>query len=192
MDLLCVAYNINPGYNEHIQKNSRVLSGYTTFVEKVHKYANQEMILKDALIRAIDECISEGILAEFFRKHRKEVIEMEALDFTFERREKLIRRDSLEEGLIAGRQEGEKIGLLKGKIELLKEMKYSISEIAAKLEVSEQKVQEILQQDNLYNQIIHKQYQQGGVSNEKSMGNIFTGSTITNSFGMRPNGINRI
>ena len=85
---------------------------------------------------------------------------MEALDFTFERREKLIRRDSLEEGLIAGRQEGlitgrqegEKIGLqkgrLNGKIELLYEMEYSVSEIAEKLAVSEQKVRETLQQNN--------------------------------------------
>lgn len=83
---------------------------------------------------------------------------MEALDFTFERREKLIRRDSLaegmemgliagrQEGVITGRQEGEKIGLLKGKIELLNEMKYSVSDIATKLAISEQKVQEILQQ----------------------------------------------
>ena len=148
LDLKCVAYNINPGYNEHIQQNSRVLSGYTIFVEKVRRYIKQKMAIKDALKRAIDECISEGILAEFFKKHRKEVIEMEALDFTFERREKLIRRDSLEEGLIAGRQEGrqegEKIGLLKGKIELLDEMQYSVSEIAAKLAVSEQKVMDAL------------------------------------------------
>ena len=160
LDLICVAYNINPGYNEHIQKNSRVLSGYTTFVEKVRRYAEQELILKDALKCAIDECIDENILAEFFREHRREVIEMEALDFTFERREKLIRRDSLEEGLIAGRQEGlitgrqegEKIGLqkgrLNGKIELLYEMEYSVSEIAEKLAVSEQKVRETLQQNN--------------------------------------------
>ena len=158
MDLICVAYNINPGYNEHIQRNSKVLSGYTTFVEKARRYIKQEMTIKDALRRAIDECISEGILAEFFKKHRKEVIEMEALDFTFERREKLIRRDSLaegmemgliagrQEGVITGRQEGEKIGLLKGKIELLNEMKYSVSDIATKLAISEQKVQEILQQ----------------------------------------------
>ncbi|MDE6567313.1 MAG: hypothetical protein K2K70_06240 [Lachnospiraceae bacterium] len=156
LDLQCVAYNINPGYNEHIQKNSRVLSGYTTFVEKVRRYAETESTLKDAVRRAVDECIGEDILTEFFRKHRREVVEMAALDFTFERREKLIRRDSLEEGLIAGRQEGliagrqegEKIGLLKGKIELLNEMQYSISEIAAKLAVSEQKVQEILQQND--------------------------------------------
>lgn len=156
MDLQCVAYNINPGYNEHIQKNSRVLSGYTTFVEKVRKYAETESTLKDAVRRAVDECIGEDILAEFFREHRGEVVEMAALDFTFERREKLIRRDSLEEGLItgrqegliAGRQEGEKIGLLKGKIELLNEMQYSISEIATKLAISEQKVQEILQEND--------------------------------------------
>lgn len=141
LDLLCVAYNINLGYNEHIQNNSRVLSGYTVFVEKVRKYAVQELVLKDAIKRAVDECIREGILAEFFKEHRREVVEMAALDFTFERREKLIRRDSLEEGLIAGRQEG----LLEGKIEILNEMKYSVSEIAAKLSVSEQKVQEILQ-----------------------------------------------
>ena len=140
LDLLCVAYNINPGYNEHIQNNSKVLFGYTTFVEKVRKYAEQELILKDAIKRAIDECIGEGILADFFSEHHKEVVEMAALDFTFERREKLIRRDSLEEG--------EKIGILKGKIELLNEMGYSISEIATKLTVSEQKVNEILQQFN--------------------------------------------
>lgn len=152
LDLQCIAYNINPGYNKDIQKKSRVLSGYTAFVEKVRRYVETESTLKDALKHAVDECINEGILAEFFKKHRKEVVEMEALDFTFERREKLIRRDSLEEGmemgLITGRQEGEKIGLLKGKIELLKEMEYSDSEIAEKLSISEQKVQEIIQQNN--------------------------------------------
>lgn len=152
LDLLCVAYNINPGYNECIQENSRVLSGYTTFVEKVRRYAEQEMILKDAIKRAVDECVREGILAEFFREHHGEVVEMAALDFTFERREQLIRWDSLEEGLeegmkkgfITGRQEG----VLEGKIELLKEMQYSVSEIATKLAITEQKVR------MFYNKII--------------------------------------
>lgn len=39
------------------------------------------------------------------------------------------------------------MGLLKGKIELLNEMQYSVSKIAAKLAISEQKVREVLQQD---------------------------------------------
>lgn len=109
MDLECVAYNINPGYNRDIQTGSRVLSGYTVFVEKVRNYAKIED-LEDAVERAVEECICEDILAEFFREHRKEVIKMAALDFTFERREKLIRRDSLEEG----RKEGMEIGYVQG------------------------------------------------------------------------------
>ncbi|MGN0514897.1 MAG: hypothetical protein ACI4GD_11515 [Lachnospiraceae bacterium] len=52
---------------------------------------------------AIDECINEGILAEFFRDRRTEVLEMAVLDFTFERREKLIERDSREEGIELGK-----------------------------------------------------------------------------------------
>ncbi|MDE6567617.1 MAG: hypothetical protein K2K70_07790 [Lachnospiraceae bacterium] len=105
MDLECIAYNINPGYNKDIQGDSRVLSGYTAFVEKVRSYAEIEE-LEDAVERAVEECICEDILAEFFREHHSEVIKMAALDFTFERREKLIRRDSLEEGYSRGREDG--------------------------------------------------------------------------------------
>ena len=113
MDLECIAYNINPGYNKNIQRDSRVLSGYTAFVEKVRAYAETDD-LEDAVERAVEECICEGILAEFFRERRREVVKMAALDFTFERREKLIRRDSLEEGWKEGRKEGMEIGYSRG------------------------------------------------------------------------------
>ena len=94
--------------------------------------------------RAVDECVDENVLAEFFKEHRREVVEMAALDFTFERRERLIRRDSLEEGL----EKGLITGRLEGKIELLREMQYSVSEIAERLAISEQKVKEVLQKNN--------------------------------------------
>lgn len=122
MDLECIAYNINPGYNKDIQRDSRVLSGYTAFVEKVRTYAEKDD-LEDAVERAVEECICEDILAEFFREHRREVIKMAALDFTFERREKLIRRDSLEEG----RKEGIEIGYSRGETSKL------VSQICRKL-----------------------------------------------------------
>ena len=102
LDLTCIVYNINPGYNKDIKKESRVISGYTSFVEKVRSYEKEEAVLKDAVERAVDECIREDILAEFFREHQAEVVKVAALDFTFERREKLIRRDSLEEGMAKG------------------------------------------------------------------------------------------
>ncbi len=106
LDLTCIVYNINPGYNNDIKKGSLVISGYTAFVEKVRRYTTEEVELKHAVERAVDECIREDILAEFFKKNRAEVIKVAALDFTFERREKLIRRDSLEEGIELGIQQG--------------------------------------------------------------------------------------
>ncbi len=47
--------------------------------------------------------------------HRAEVIKVAALDFTFERREKLIRRDSLEKGIELGRQQGIVQGVEQGR-----------------------------------------------------------------------------
>ena len=75
-------------------------------MEKVRCYANEEVAINDAVERAVEECIRENILADFFRNHRREVTHMVMLDFTFERREKLIRRDSLEEGMEIGVSQG--------------------------------------------------------------------------------------
>ena len=98
LDLSCVVYNINPGYNEDIKKKSKAISGYTAFVEKVRRYSVEAASLEDAINHAIDECIEEDVLAEFFERRREEVLRMEVLDFTFERRLELTARDSRKEG----------------------------------------------------------------------------------------------
>ena len=115
LDLSCVVYNINPGFNEELQQKSRVFVGYTTFVEKVRAYENGAADLRAAINRAIDECITEDILAEFFKSRRAEVLEMAVLDFTFERREELIARDSREEGIELGRSQGRTEGIELGR-----------------------------------------------------------------------------
>ena len=97
LDLSCVVYNINPGYNEDIKRKSETVRGYTTFVEKVRRYSVEESSLEDAINRAMDECIEEDVLAEFFVRRREEVLKMEVLDFTFERRLELVARDSRKE-----------------------------------------------------------------------------------------------
>ena len=119
LELSCEVYNINPGNNVVVMEASRVLNGYTTFVEKVRMYINEEHEIKEAVSLAVEDCIRQDILSEFFRIHRKEVEEVAALDFTFERREELIRRDSFEEGIEKGiekgRSEGREEGRLLGK-----------------------------------------------------------------------------
>ncbi|MCM1157958.1 MAG: hypothetical protein NC300_10710 [Bacteroidales bacterium] len=157
LDLTCIVYNINPGYNRDIKKESRVISGYTAFVEKVRFHAKKEKTLKDAIERAVDECIQENILAEFFRERRREVVNVAALDFTFERREKLIRRDSLEEGWEKGREEGRREGQKEGQksgeervILQMYEKGFSIEQIADITDKTTAEIREILQHNKKY------------------------------------------
>jgi hypothetical protein len=117
LDLVCTVYNINPGCNDEIQKKSKVLLGYTTFVEKVRIYERKMDSLEKAINQAIDECIKEDILAEFFTKRRTEVLEMAVHDFTFERQLELTARDSREEGREAGYEAGCIEGREAGRIE---------------------------------------------------------------------------
>lgn len=54
---------------------------------------------------AVDECISEGILAEFFREHKKEVMEMGIYEFDQELYDRVLREDGEMIGREIGREE---------------------------------------------------------------------------------------
>ena len=65
-----------------------------------------------AINEAIDYCVKHHIMEEFFRENRNEVTKSMVLDYTWERREELIRAEEYEdgkrEGLEIGRAEGER------------------------------------------------------------------------------------
>ena len=117
LELICRYYNINPNYNTELKKKSKALYGYTVFVEKVRSYRELYDNLAEAIRRAIDECIEEDVLREFFLTRRNEVEKVTQLDFTFETREKYIRRDAREEGYVEGREDGREEGREEGRKE---------------------------------------------------------------------------
>ena len=121
LELMCRYYNINPNYNTELKKKSKALYGYTVFVEKVRSYRELYDNLAEAIRRAIDECIEEDVLREFFLTRRNEVEKVTQLDFTFETREKYIRRDAREEGYEEGREDGREEGRKEGREEGRKE-----------------------------------------------------------------------
>ncbi len=77
------------------------------FVERVRNYANMTE-LNEAVEKAVDECIQEGVLADFLLKNRTEAIEMCILEYDEEREIKLIRKAEYEDGREAGLLEGTK------------------------------------------------------------------------------------
>lgn len=86
IDIVCTAYNINSSNNERLKKESKVLYGYTFFVEKVRKFAEEMDSLEAAINSAIDECVAENILKDFFLLNRDEVVKMTEFDMTLEAR----------------------------------------------------------------------------------------------------------
>ncbi len=117
LELICGVYNINPGYNDDLLSKCPALFGYTEYVERVRKGKQAGKNDKDAVNNAIDSCINDGILSDFFRRRRNEVTNSTMIDMTWEVREKLIREEEREEGREEGLEEGRAEGREEGRAE---------------------------------------------------------------------------
>lgn len=122
LELTCTVYNINGIYNPNLTKDCDAIRGYMTFVDKVREeYTGRDKEqIRLAVSKAIDYCIENGILVDFFQEKRDLIEENEMLDFTYERRLELATRDAKAEGmyLLADAVKGLKSG--KTEAELMK------------------------------------------------------------------------
>ena len=75
LELKVKMYNINSGKNPELLEHCQRLREYTIFVEKVRAYAAQ-MEIAEAVNRAVDECIAEGVLGDFLSEHSAEAVAM--------------------------------------------------------------------------------------------------------------------
>ena len=130
IELTVTVYNINPHSNTQLLAKSKVLSDYMIFVNRVRENleyqkkiaqnapeydeAAYEEDLEAAINEAIDYCIEHHIMETFFRENRSEVTKSMVLDYTWERREELIRAEEYEDGRCEGYAEGEKHGRAEG------------------------------------------------------------------------------
>ena len=87
-------YNLN--HPEVRRRFSRAVSlgGYLHFIDRVKELKGGKMLTEEMIDRAINECIEQGILAEFFREHRKEIKNTMIIDETYENRLRLERLEN--------------------------------------------------------------------------------------------------
>lgn len=109
--------NINKGHNPVIMSKSKRLSDYAYFVQAVRDNIKQEYQIRDAVVRAVDECISEGILVDVLRKNRAEVLDLFMTTYDAKLHKKAIEEDAREIGMELGLAEGRAIGLAEGRAE---------------------------------------------------------------------------
>ncbi len=143
LELKAVMLNVNSGHNKELMKMSHTLWEYAEYTARVRKYA-EEMELAEAVERAIEECIREGILKEFLEKNRAEAKNMSIFEYDQEKHMRQEREEAWEEG--------NREGLAKGRRNMLCELIQnhvqrgkSRAEIAEGLGLPEEVIEEILQ-----------------------------------------------
>lgn len=112
--------NINQGHNRLLMEQCRVLREYAEFVGITRAYMRERKDAEEALAEAVDYCIENGILEEFLRKNRAEVLGMLLEEFDVKKYERTLRGEGHEEGLAEGREEG-----IRFTLEILKESDFS-------------------------------------------------------------------
>ena len=144
MELTVTVYNINPHNNTQLLAKSKVLSGYMIFVNRVRENLEKQKTfvqnetehddteymedLETAINEAIDYCIENHIMENFFKENRNEVTKSMVLDYTWERREELIRAEEYEDGRRDGYVEGEERGRAEGEKVMQKKLLQNLME----------------------------------------------------------------
>ncbi len=91
--------NVNAGCNKEILDRCKVLGEYAQFVAEVRKNRCEGMPLVDAINTAIDSCIGRGILEQFLKKHKAEVMNMVLFEYDENLHYKTLREEGREEGI---------------------------------------------------------------------------------------------
>ena len=104
LELTVTMLNINFGKNRELLNQCQTLKEYAIYVEKVRSYTRIMHNVKEAVDKAVTECINEGILREFLLRNRKEAVEMSIFEYDEEAVLEILRKDEYEKGLQEGRK----------------------------------------------------------------------------------------
>ena len=107
MELKVLVININEGYNQKLMESCQILKEYAQYVSKVRTY-KKTLSLNEAVEKAVEECIQEGILREFLLANKAEVVAMSIFEYDREWEEEILRKEEFEAGRELGEQLGEK------------------------------------------------------------------------------------
>lgn len=101
LELIVTVYNINQGMNVELLESCRMLKEYMLFVTEVREN-RKKMEHKEAVEKAVNDCIARDILKNFLLKNKAEAISMSIFEYNEEEHMEIVRREGYEEG----REEG--------------------------------------------------------------------------------------
>ena len=114
LELRVTVLNINYGRNAELMKQSHTLREYAQYVAMVRRYKTELGSLDEAVNRAVDECIRNGVLADFLKRNRAEVVMMSIFEYNQEEEERKLRAAERQAGYASGVEHGIRQGIERG------------------------------------------------------------------------------
>ena len=99
VEVMVKVININYIKGAELLRKCRPLEGYSILIHKVQTYYQESQDLDYAMRRAIKECIEEGILVEFLRKNRGNIMSILNFTLTTEQMKEISYNEGLEQGM---------------------------------------------------------------------------------------------
>ena len=107
LELRADVLNVNLGHNKELLNACQTLHDYAEYVHRMRKYA-KTMTIGDAVDRAIEECIQDGILKEFLEQNRAEAKAMSIFEYNQEEHIRMEREEAKKEATQAERANTER------------------------------------------------------------------------------------
>ncbi len=107
LELKVKVYNVGKGRNEALKRSCPVLDQYVTYTELIKEY-RKDMPLEEAVEKAVNECIRNGILKEFLMHQKAEVVKMSIYEYDEKEERRRMLKAEREEGYREGEARGKK------------------------------------------------------------------------------------
>ena len=112
LDCHAVIININIGHNQAIMQKCRKLEEYAIFIGKIREYTEKKLTIEEAIDKAVEDCIKEGILEKILRENREEVCSMLLKEYDEQAHIENEREIAKEEGQEEGQNRVNRLNLL--------------------------------------------------------------------------------
>lgn len=126
------------------EKKDTVLGGYIYFMKTVHEFLEDGKSLKDAIVKAFHLCKKEGILSDYLKGRETEIMSLLEQEYSLEMEMSQLQEEARE----IGREEGMRMGEIKGIVESSKEFGRSFEEtltfVASKFSLNKSLAKDII------------------------------------------------
>lgn len=84
LELKVKVYNVNRGHSSEIMRRSGTLTAYSVFIARARENIANRLELREALEKAVKDCVRDNILRDFLQTYGSDVINMLSMEWNLE------------------------------------------------------------------------------------------------------------